>query len=70
VTIKRSGMEIKGRMHIKGDLDVKGTVTVAKGAELRIDGKRTLHGKLEGEITYGLAQQQQSFAGKELRSMT
>ena len=53
--IKNGGLVVNGRMYVKGDLDVKGPVTVAKGAELRIDGKRTFHGTLHGVITYGPA---------------
>jgi len=43
----RGNVRVNGRLHIKGNLEVRGNVKVEKGAELIVDGKRTVLGKLE-----------------------
>jgi len=40
-------VKISGRLHIKGDFTVHGNVKVQAGSELLVDGRRTIHGKLE-----------------------
>lgn len=49
--MKVSGpLTVNGRLHVKGDMEVHGSVIVAEGAELVVDGKRTIHGGLQGII--------------------
>lgn len=50
--MKVSGsLDVDGKLHVKGDLVVLGSVNVGNVAELIVDGKRTVNGKINGLIT-------------------
>jgi cytoskeletal protein CcmA (bactofilin family) len=44
-----AALKINGILHVQGDLDVKGSVTLSKGSQLIVDGKRTIHGSIKQE---------------------
>ncbi len=40
-------LNVDGRLHVKGNLTVNGNVTIAKTADFKVGGKRTIHGSLK-----------------------
>ena len=43
-------LTVNGKLHVKGDLVVRGSVVVGNGGGLIVDGKRTVHGSVQGVI--------------------
>lgn len=43
----KAGLTLNGTLHVKGDMEVNGSVSMKKGSELIVDGRRTIHGSIK-----------------------